>query len=183
MAPVFQGWNVWGVWQSRDLSFDPLMVGVSRDSRLRIWVEDHVRLEAAGTEVADPIMLKGDQIQILNGRPNLAIEKRKEELPGDTVPVLDPQSEPPDLRYVRFFNRGQASFLPWPHDGDYLLEEVLRPDPNNPVTAGPGPGTAFGRNVGKPGEDILKKMLILAAIGAGGVLLVKMVESRSRRTA
>jgi hypothetical protein len=34
-APVFAGWNVWNVAQRRDLSFDPLMIGVDRDRRLR----------------------------------------------------------------------------------------------------------------------------------------------------
>lgn len=167
MAPVFPGWNVWSVWQVKDLPFSLSMIGVSRDRQLKIWVEDHVRLEAPGASVADPIDLKGGQIQILNARPSdLKIAKRKEEVSGPPL-LIESQAEPPELRFVRFFNRGAESSLPWPHDDAYLLEEILLPNPESPVTKGPGPGTITERNVTDPAKKGAEDVLLYSALAIG----------------
>lgn len=140
-ADVFPGWNVWAVYQSKDLDFGLQWVGVSRDDRLRIWVEDELRLNAPGAEVADPYAFKGSQIQILPGPPRgLDIFSRKEDVPGPAMTI----DSPVEVRYVRFFNRGPEARLVWPHDkGDknYLLNVVYKPSASAPVTQGPGPAT------------------------------------------
>ena len=144
LAKVFPGWNVWAVWQQKDLNFEPLHVGESRDRRLRIWVEDAVRLGAPGTVVADPIDLKGSQIEVLPGEPaGLSQTQRKEDVSGPAM-LLD---GPGELRFVRFYNRGPAGSLVWPHDGNYLLDAVYQPDPKNETTSGPAPNT-IGSTVG-----------------------------------
>jgi hypothetical protein len=165
MAPVFAGWNVWAVWQVMDLPFSVMMVGVSRDSQLKIWVEDQVRLHAPGAEVADPLDLKGGQVEILTGSPGLQTAMRKENVPGPAL-VVETQDVAPQLRFVRFFNRGAASELPWPHDESYLLDAVFRPDAANSATKGSGPGTILDRNITGPAGAAGKTVLEVAAVAA-----------------
>ena len=98
MAPVFPGWNVWKVWQVKDLPFSLMMFGVSRDLQLQIWVEDQVRLNAPGSDVADPADLKGSKVQIIADAPGLSTAMAKESVPGPAMVV----SGPADLRVVRF---------------------------------------------------------------------------------
>lgn len=176
MAPIFPGWNVWAVWQVQDLPFSPLMVGVSRDRQLRIWVEDEVRLHATGASVADPIDLKGGQVEILTGSPSLKTAMRKEQVPGPALTV-ETQDLPPQLRFVRFFNRGTGSQLPWPHDDFYLLDAVFQPDQSNPATKGDGPGTITDRNITKPGAEaaktVLETALVVALVAALGYAAVQ----------
>lgn len=164
-APVFAGWNVWSVYQTLNLDFSILMVGLSRDSRLKIWVEDQVRLYAPDTAVADPVDLKGSQVQIVRGRPTLPVLTRKEDVPGTLL-----VDGPAELRYVRFFNRGKESKLLWPHDDNYLVNEVFRPSVSDPLTSGGGPLTTT-QNITKP---ILQSVVDVApyALLAGLVWLV-----------
>jgi hypothetical protein len=170
-ATVFEGWNVWGVWQTKELPFSLMMIGVSRDRQLKIWVEDEIRLNAPGAKVADPLDLKGGQIQILNGPPTLKEAQTKEQVSGPGM-VLESQDQPPELRFIRFFNRGSKAVLPWPHDDNYLLDRVYQPDPANPATNGSGPGTITERNVldpaGEAGKDILVAALAVTAVGLAG---------------
>lgn len=165
-AKVFPGWNVWAVWQQKDLNFEPLHVGESRDRRLRIWIEDAVRLGAPGTIVADPVDLKGGQIEILPGAPaGLSQVQRKEDTSGPAM-LLD---GPGELRFVRFYNRGAPGSLVWPHDGNYLLDAVYQPDPKNETTSGPAPSTIGGTVAGGVKEvagDALSGLGTVAAIGA-----------------
>lgn len=169
MAPVFEGWNVWAVYQKTDLDTEISMIGLSRDRRLRIWVEDEVRLNAPGTDVSDPIDVKGSQVQIVAGDAPSGLKSgaRKEQVPGDVM-LLDGENE---RRVVRFFNHGKASALPWPHDKNYLLDEVYQPDPHATVTSGDAP-----RQIAGGAADDLKKTLPLvgtvAAFFVGGVVLV-----------
>jgi len=164
-APVFPGWNVWAVWQKNDLDFDPMMIGVAPERQLRIWVEDEVRLHAGGADVADPVKLKGDQVEILDGPPvGLPAAATKEGVGGESALLLD---GPPTLRYVRFFNHGTASKLPWPHDSDFLLDTVFRPDPGAPATSGEPPGRlsdAATEAAGKIGKGVLGVGIGLALI-------------------
>jgi hypothetical protein len=170
-APVFKGWNVWTVVQVRDLPFSVAMIGVSRDRQLRVWVEDAVRLGAPGAVVADPVDLKGGQVEILPAVPaGLKVAKSKESVPGDAM-VVESQEQPPELRVVRFFNRGEESRVVWPHDDSYLLDQVLEPDPKNDATKGPGPGT-ITTGVVKPIGEGATELLKYAAVAVGLVLVV-----------
>jgi hypothetical protein len=123
-----------------------------------------VRLGAGGAKVADPVALKGSTIEILPARPEgLKSARIKESVPGDVM-LLD---GPGEIRTVRFFNRGAASRLVWPHDGDHLLDEVLEPDDKNPATTGPPPNTTTDdvtAPVVEAGETVLKVGVGLAAL-------------------
>src|SRR5262245_42136426 len=137
-APVFAGWNVWNVWQKNDLDFEAAMVGLDRSRRLRIWVEDAVRLGAPGAVVADPLDLKGGQVEVLpTAPPELETAARKEGVGGPAM-LLD---GPATLRTVRFYNRGAPSKLVWPHDSNYLLDSVLTPSTSSQATTCGPPGT------------------------------------------
>jgi len=142
-APIFPGWNVWQVWQVKDLPFSIAMLGVSPDRQLRIWVEDEVRLHSA-SDVADPIDLKGGQVEIIDSAPGLSAAMRKEDVPGGPAFVVD---GPAELKTVRFFNKAGQTQIAWPHDESYLLEAVLEPKADNPATSGPAP-TTIGQTVG-----------------------------------
>lgn len=181
-APVFEGWNVWSVYQKKDLDFELTMVGLDRDRRLRIWVEDAVRLGAPNAKVADPIDLKGGQIQILPSPPaDLSVKARKEDVGGPSALMLD---GPAELRTVRFFNRGAADHLTWPHDANYLLNEVFQPSASSPATTGGAPSTigetvatgAAGAagDLAKPLTGPVVAAVAVAAVVAGGVLAWKM---------
>lgn len=142
-APIFPGWNVWQVWQVKDLPFSISMIGVSPERQLRIWVEDQLRLHSAA-DVADPIDLKGGQIEVISGAPGLATAMRKEDVPEGPTFIVD---GPANLFTVRFFNKAGQSQIAWPHDGEYLLDAVLEPNATNPATTGPAP-TTIGQTVG-----------------------------------
>lgn len=134
-APVFVGWNVWSVWAKNDLDFEFMMVGVSNERRLRIWVEDEVRLNAGGTKIADPLDLKGSKVEILPGKPkDLQVMAMRELVGGASVLLLD---GPASLYYVRFFNHGAASRLVWPHNENFMLQDVFRPNPAAESTSTP----------------------------------------------
>lgn len=178
MAPVFPGWNVWKVWQVKDLPFSLMMLGVSRDRQLQIWVEDQVRLNAGGTDVADPADLKGSHVQILADAPGLSTAVQKESVPGPAMLV----DGPADLRAVRFFNKGGQSQLPWPHDESYLLEAVLQPQADNPATSGPAPvtiGQTIGNGVIQPIGDALSAIPSWLKYGGIAVGLFVLYESYS----
>jgi len=153
-APVFPGWNVWTVYQVKDLNdTNPLFWGLDRDRRLRIWVEDAIRLGAPSTRVADPADLKGGQIEILPSKPaELKTNARKEDVGGSSAMLVD---GPAELRVVRFFNRGEQGQLTWPHDDNYLLNEVLTPSPSSPATSSAPPKT-IGGTVGGGVAEVAK---------------------------
>jgi len=152
---VYPGWNVWDVYQVKDLPFSIMMIGLDRDRQLRIWVEDAVRLGAPGASVADSIDLKGGQVQILNGLPTgLQSDQTKEQVSGPAMTVKGPAQ----LRTVRFFNRGDKSTMAWPHDESYLLDKDYVPSASNPATSGPAPatiGTTVGGGVIAPVKQFL----------------------------
>ncbi len=183
---VHPGWNVWRVWQVKDLPFSVMMMGVDRDRQLRIWVEDAVRLGAPGSLVADSIDLKGGQVQILNGAPvGLKTEQRKEQVPGPAM-IVD---GPAELRTVRFFNRGDSATMAWPHDESYLLEQTFVPVANNPATSGPAPDTITGgvvKGATEPVKDLLSgipaSVYVVGVIGVGLYLLRKDIFESGKRT-
>jgi hypothetical protein len=156
-APIFPGWNVWEVWQVKDLPFTISMIGVSPERQLRIWVEDQLRLHSAA-DVADSIDLKGSQIEIIPAAPGLATAMRKEQVPNGATFVV---SGPAELFTVRFFNRGSQTAIAWPHDSEYLLDEVKDPNPSNPATSGPAPtkiAQTVTQGVTQPIGDVIKSI-------------------------
>ena len=174
VAPVFAGWNVWSVYQVLDLDFSVLMLGVSRDRQLRLWVEDQVRNNAPGAEVADSLDLKGSQVQIIQGEPKgLSVAFRKEEVPGPLMVV----NGPAELRFVRFFNRGNPSQLLWPHDDNYLLNEVYRPSESSPLTTGTGPDT-IASNASSGALQPLKDIAPVIATAVVIYLALQLVKRR-----
>ena len=163
LAPIFPGWNVWSVNQKIDMDFDPMMVGVSRDRRLKVWVEDNIK-RSASVDTGDALLLKGDQVDILASVPGaLKIAATKENVPGDPM-LLDGESS---IRVVRFFNRGNPGSIPWPHDDDYVLDRVYIPDSKVPETSAPPPRTtteSVVRPVINATETVVKVALGVAAI-------------------
>jgi hypothetical protein len=185
MAPVFPGWNVWGVWQKNDLDLELSMVGVSRDRRLRIWVENEADDNAPGVEVGDPLSpnftkFKGEMVQIIPSEAGLFRAVSKEMWPGEAALSLD---KPGTLRFVRFYNRGTLSALPWPHDANYLLDAVYLPSPTNPVTNAPAPAST-AQDIGDAAEGVKQAAQsigsgVVVALGIGlGVVMLAAVASR-----
>jgi len=169
MAPVFPGWNVWGVWQKDSLDVELSMIGVGRDRRLRIWVENQVDDNAPGAEVGDPLSpnptkFKGEMVQIIPNDAGLARIIGKEL--GAASVVLD---GPPTLRFVRFYNRGPVTALPWPHDSNYLLDAVYMPSASNPVTNAPEPDSAAGdiEAVADAAKSVGSGLVVVLGIGLG----------------
>lgn len=173
MAPVFTGWNVWGVWQKDDLDVELSMIGVGRDRRLRIWVENQVDDNAPGAEVGDPLSpnptkFKGEMVQLIPNDAGLSRIMGKEL--GAASVVLD---GPPTLRFVRFYNRGPVTALPWPHDSNYLLDAVYMPSATNPVTNAPAPPSAAAdiEEVADAAKSIGSGLVVVLGIGLGVAVL------------
>jgi hypothetical protein len=170
-APVFAGWNVWDVYQKDNLDFELSMLGLDHDRRLRIWVENatHAAPGAQVTDEVDPNKpLVGDQVQILPNPGSLVAAVRKESVPGPAL-LLDSQ---PTKRTVRFYNRGGAAVLPWPHDANYLLDAVYEPTATNELTNAPPPAN--------PLANAASTLLTVAEI-VGGLLLAIVVVQQVRR--
>jgi hypothetical protein len=169
-ATVFKGWNVWGVEQKDDLDIETMMIGVSRDRRLRIWVEDHADA-APGAAIADPanlFALKGSQVEIIQSAGKLVpAETQADALAGIAL------DGPATIRLVRFFNRGSEAITPWPHDSNYLLASVYQPASNSPITNAPAPSSLAG-SASQVGSEVGSVVKMLA-IGGGIVLAVVLV--------
>lgn len=151
-APVFKGWNVWSIYQAdvpdRSVLEEIWMAGVDPSRALRIWVEDQVDDHAPGAVVGDPVSpnpkkFKGEMVKEVpnaNGLTQAAIRK---EVPGlEGAQQLGEEGSGARLFFVRFYNRGEASALPWPHDKNFLVESVYQPDATNGLTNAPPPGSA-----------------------------------------
>jgi hypothetical protein len=180
-APVAKGWNVWAVLARNELAFDPLMLGVSPERRLRIWVEDAADA-APGANIADEWhvgKLKGEQVEIIQSAEGLEpSEERAQHLPGSTL-----NFDPNHTRvFVRFFNRGAAGVTPWPRDENFLLDTVYEPTAESPITSAPEPSTlegSAGAAVQGAGE-VVKVVAILGGVALGAWLLVSLVNSNRR---
>lgn len=177
IIPIFPGWNVWSVWQVKDLDFDPFMIGVTDERRLRIWVEDQIREKAGAAEVADPLALKGTSIQVLPSVPiGLKIMARKEQVNGcegdgcaGPLMVVD---GPATLKTVRFFNRSNSqTSMPWPHDDNYLVDSTYIPNVDNPITSGPGPGTILSSATTPISEGMKELTSTLTTVLVGGAVV------------
>jgi len=172
VIPIFPGWNIWNLWQVNDLDFSIMNIGVTPERQLRIWVEDQIRNNAGAAEVADPLAIKGSQIQVLPGLPTgLRIMMRKEQVPGcegdgcagPTMVVNGPAS----MKTVRFFNRSNTqTSMPWPHDNNYLVDAVYVPSVDNPISSGGGPSTVLSpvNEAASGAVSVLTKLAITAGV-------------------
>lgn len=189
-APVFPGWNVWSVYQSTDpdnsIFGDIMNAGMSLDRQLQVWVENEIKDNAPGTAVADPAnpaALRGDQIQIVPGAGSLAVAfNRREQLPefaGDLhLGKAGTQGNAP-LRFVRFFNRGVASVMPWPRDQNYILESVFQPSSTNPITNAPAP-SSLGGAATDAANAIGNGLETIAWIAGGAAVLLILMNLRRK---
>ncbi len=178
-VPIFAGWNVWAVWQKKDLDFELDAVGLSRDRRLRLWTHEAADLSPSGID------FKGADVEILPGSPDLPVSHRKEEVAGPAM-TLDGDAE---RRYVRFYNRGAQRNRPWPHDANYVLDFMY--DPRNseaPEVSSPPPETTLGGAASAVGEGaaaILKPVFqptgIWIIAGAAAVVAVAVVVGKAAR--
>lgn len=183
-APIFHGWNVWDVFAKNDLDTEIGGIGVSPDRRLRIWVDNSIREGAPAAEVADPanpLTLVGGTIEIIQNAGGLQATLRKESVPGPAI-LLD---GPATVHTVRFFNRGPATALSWPHNDNFLLDAVYQPSTASPITNAPEPGTLAGSvndaaaAAAKTTKTVVTIVVVVA--GAGALLWVLSQANKGRR--
>lgn len=186
-APVFAGWNVWDVWHSNDpiqgIGGAIMNAGLSLERQLRIWVEDAVQDGAPGVAVADPAnpaALKGDQVQLLPNPGGLAVAATRSEVPelAGALQIGEQGSEATKTT-VRFFNRGAAAVLPWPHDQNYVVDAVFEPSTTNPVTNAEPP-SSLGGAASSAANAIGHGIETLAWV-AGGVGLLLLLANLRRK--
>jgi hypothetical protein len=173
-APILVGWNVWDVWQKNSLDFEIGGVGLTADRRLRIFVEKTAD-SAPGSAISDPLnpgRLVGDLVDVLPNAAGLEQDARKEDVPGAAL-LLD---GPATLHTVRFFNRGRAGVVSWPHTSNYLLDKTYLPSAENPVTNAPAPPTLGGTAADAAGtlSEVVKGAVALGVVIGGLVLLAKL---------
>ena len=199
-VPIFQGWNVWDVWQADDPDTGLLgsiwTAGESQERILRAWVEDQIKDNAPGAAVADPAnpaALKGDQIQIIPQVPTvsqsnskgLSVVATREDIPtlaGEQQ--IGKSDSKATLVTVRFWNRGAQTTMPWAHDANFLLDRVYLPSAQNSVTNSPAPSSLAGSASGL--ADTAGTVIKVVAIGAGVVLasaLILSLASMNRKAA
>ncbi len=174
-AQVFKGWNVWQVLAKDSLDFNPLMIGVSPERQLRIWVEEQAD-KAPGVAVADPanpFALKGGQVEVMQSAAGLEPER---ELPGGSL-LLDAPSTP---LFVRFFNRGEEAVTPWPHDSNFVLHTVYVPNATNPLTNAAPPSSLGGSATAAEDKinSMLKAVAVVGAVAIGAYVLVQVLNAR-----
>lgn len=178
-VPVFAGWNVWDVWQADDPDVSVLSwlwdLGVSHDRELQIWVEDAIKTGAPGAAVADPanpLALRGDQVQIIPHPAGLIVGMTRAEIPALAGALqVGTESSKATLRTVRFFNRGTVAVLPWPHDRNFVLDAVYVPSPSNPITNAPAP-SSLGGVASEAANAVGHGLEVLAWVVGGAALLV-----------
>lgn len=186
-APIYEGWNVWDVWQSDDpiqgIGGAIMNAGISLERQLRIWVEDAVQDGAPGVAVADPAnpaALKGAQVQILPNAGGLTAAASRSEVPelADSL-QLGEKGSAAVKHTVRFFNRGAAAVLPWPHDQNYVLDAVFQPSAQNPVTNGEPP-SSLGGAASSAASAIGHGLETLAWVGGGVAVLLVVLNLRRK---
>lgn len=187
-AEVFPGWNVWQVWQADDQVLSVvdqlLFAGVSNERRLRVWVEDWLRLRDTQAEVAQHWngALKGDAIEIIPNAAGLSVLQSRSDVPGlGGAQQRGELNSKVSAYVVRFYNHATVpSVVAWPTDENYLLESVYQPATDNPLTSAPAPSSTLG-DVGKATGEVLKTVAIVGGIALGAALVIGLVQaSRSR---
>ncbi len=199
-VPVFQGWNVWDVWQADDPDTSILgaiwTAGESPERLLRVWVEDQLRDNAPGAAVADPAnpaALSGAQVQPIpsvktvpvSGPDGLSVAATRADIPELAGAMqLGVNDSKATLHTVRFYNRGSVTTMPWPHDQNFLVDRAYTPSPSNPVTGSPQPSSLAGG--ASNALDAAKSVVTVVAVGAGlvlGVVLITSLVNSSRKAA
>lgn len=178
MAPVFAGWNVWDVYQATDPDEGILgkiwHAGIAQDQLLKLWVENQVEDNATGANVSDPLNpdpehSRGDEVQLLTTKPTgLGIAAARESAGLGGALQLGNAGSQAVLSSVRFYNRGKATVMPWPHDKNFVVDAVYAPDASNPLTNAPPPKTAGG-TLGALGAEA---GTVLMYVAIGGVVLL-----------
>lgn len=166
--PVLKGWNVWRVWQVDDLGdLNPMNFGLSDERRLRIWVEEQANA-APGAAVADPanpLALKGGQVEIIPSADGLAELATLNPSSGHVLEL--PSAAHPF--FVRFYNRGAEGVTPWPIGDEQLVEAVYEPSAASPITNGAPPSSLGGAATGAAetvkeiGSGALTAVVVVAA--------------------
>lgn len=176
---VYPGWNVWDVWQADDPTFNIMDVGLSLERQLRIWVENEIKDNAPGSAVADPAnpaALRGDQIQPIPKVAGLTVAQARGDIPTLAGALtIGSSGSGATLRTVRFWNRGAASVMPWPHDENYVVDAAYTPSTSNPVTNAPQP-SSLGKSASELAADASSALTVLV-VGAGVVLGVVLISS------
>lgn len=180
-VPIFKGWNVWRVAAKDSLGFDPGMIGVSDERRLRIFVEDAAN-SAPGVSVADPAnpaALKGSQVEIIPSACGLPQALGRETVPGPLL-LLD---GPASVKFVRFYNRGTEGVAAWPHDEDFLVDGAYQPSDTNPCTNAAAPPSLAGAvdDLAKGAGTVLK--VVGVVVGVGALIYLASLYAGSRRAA
>lgn len=186
-APVFAGWNVWSVWQADDPDLGVLgsiwTAGESPDRLLRVWVENELSDNAPGVAVADPAnpaALRGDQIQIIPNAGTLTAAVTRASVPQWAGALqVGTKDSAAHLRVVRFFNRGEASVLPWPGDQNFVVDTVYQPEATNTITNAPAPDSLAGA-LGGAAAGVGQVVTVVA--WAAGAIAVAVILSKLRRS-
>lgn len=186
-APVFAGWNVWDLYQADKLDESILgklwHAGMSPERLLRVWIEDQLRDNAHGAEVADPAnpaALSGDPIQIIPRVSTLDRFVTRQSVPELSGAMqLGTDDSKTTLRTVRFYNRGLATVLPWPHDQNFVLDIVYTPSLTNSITNSQPPSTLAGGldAAGRAAADVGKAVVW----GVGALAVVMLLSTLSRK--
>ena len=129
----------------------------------------------------NPAHNRGDEVQIIAKPVGLSIAAARESAGlGGALQVGNTGSQA-TLSSVRFFNRGKATLMPWPHDKNFVVDAVYQPSTDNAITNGPGPsttGAAVTAAVQGFGEVV--KVILIVGGGIGAAILVsKLVGRRS----
>jgi hypothetical protein len=191
MAPVFAGWNVWDVYQADSPDENILgtlwHAGITEDQLLKLWVENQVEDNASGANVSDPLNpspehFRGDNVQIIASPGTLArAAVREDSIPELTgAQQLGTKDSTARLRTVRFYNRGSATVMPWPHDQNFLVDAVFQPDAKNPLTNAPAP-TTFGGAAKDAAAAIEHGLETLAWVVGGAATLFLLFKLRSSK--
>lgn len=187
-APVFPGWNVWDVWQADTPDQNVLgsiwTAGESEDRLLQVWVENELADNAPGVSVSDPLnpaALKGDQVQIIPSAQGLTAAATRASIPeiAGTLQLGTADSTARE-RTVRFYNRGSASVLPWPHDQNFVVDSVYTPSTTNPITSAPAPSSLAG--AAGQATAALGHVVEVLAWGAGAIAAALLVSKLLRRS-
>ncbi len=190
-APVFAGWNVWDVYQADSPDENVLgaiwHAGISEDRLLQLWVENEIENNAPGANLSDPLNpnpehFRGDSVQIIQGAGTLSRAAVRDSIPALAgAQQLGNTDSTARLRTVRFYNRGQATTMPWPHDQNFLVDAVFQPDPTNGITNAPAPST-FGGSVKELGSGIAHAVETLAWVAGGAAVVFLLVKLGSNKS-
>ena len=185
-ATIFKGWNVWDIWQAQDpvegLGDSISNLGLSLERQLRIFVEkwaDNGPGVAVG-DTANPFALRGDQVDIIPNAADLQPAETRSQIPELAGAVQVGKEGTSAQRFtVKFFNRGAEAVVAWPHDANYLAENVYQPTATSPITGAPPPSSLAGAASAAAGEaaQVLKVVAIGAGVLVGIGLIVALVNS------